>query len=185
MPPVRWLPPAAYFSRPGKVGKSGLRASPRDPSGTRTPCGGSVLRVWTTAFYQSRARTGQTSFSFGPYRGVGSAQWQGCSYGGSLLHSNPRVSTKADGLVIPLLQSAGLTETDAGLKPGSSHFCGFDCGWLRAEGSRASVRDTASAISRRGPGASPWFPFPPLSETGKWGRRRQATAASTSTIAQR
>ena len=41
------LPPAAYFSRPGKVGKSGLRASPRDPSGARTPCGGSALRLWT------------------------------------------------------------------------------------------------------------------------------------------
>ena len=126
--------------------------------------GKSSLRWLGVAFvdygcYQSRARTGQTSFSFGPYRGVGSAQWQGCSYGGSLLHSNPRVSTKADGLVIPLLQSAGLTETDAGLKPGSSHFCGSDCGWRRAEGSRASVRDTASAISRRGPGASPWFPL--------------------------
>ena len=82
------LPPAAYFSRPGKVGKSGLRASPRDLSGARAPCGGSVLRIWTTDSYRSRARTGQTSFSFGPYRGVGSALGQGRSYGGSPLPAN-------------------------------------------------------------------------------------------------
>ena len=163
------MPPAAYFSRPGKVGKSGLRASPRDPSGARAPCGGSLLRLWTSDCYRSRARTGKTSFSFHPYRGVGSALGQEQFYGGSLLPAMPGARTKADGLVIPLLQSACLTKTNAGLPHGSSPFL-----WLRLRMAESGGLPRVSAGHRfrhlpEGSRGGPLVSFPPTFRNWKVG----------------
>ena len=121
------LPPAAYFSRPGKVGKSGLRASPRDPSGVRTSCGG------------------------------------------SLLPAMPGARTKADGLVIPLLQSACLTKTNAGLPHGSSPFL-----WLRLRMAESGGLPRVSAGHRfrhlpEGSRGGPLVSFPPTFRNRKAG----------------
>ena len=167
--PVRWLPPAEYFSRPGKVPKSGLRASPRDPSGARTPCGGSALRLWTMDV--TKAGQGQEKpASLFPPTGVS-----------VLLYDKDaptvarrclpilKTGTKADGLVIPLRRSACLTEPNARLPHGSSPFL-----WQRLGMAESGGFPRASAGHRfrhlpEGSRGEPLVSFPPAFRNRKAG----------------